>query len=62
MTHRTIADEDALKVAKWFYEELLSKKMIDADSIPHSLDMAISKLRSTGVHPTRWLPFVHMGA
>jgi hypothetical protein len=62
MTDRAMADDDGPKVAQWFYEELLSKEVIDTDSVAYALDVAVSKLRATGVAPYRWAPFIHMGA
>jgi CHAT domain-containing protein len=59
---RAIADADGPKVAKWFYEELLSKEVVDADSVAYALDAAVGKLRDSGVSPDRWAPFIHMGA
>jgi hypothetical protein len=59
---RAIADDDGPKVAKWFYEELLSNEVVDADSVAYALDFAVGRLRDSGVSPHRWAPFVHMGA
>jgi CHAT domain-containing protein len=50
------------KVAKWFYEELLAKEVVDANSVAYALDFAVGKLRDSGVSPDRWAPFIHMGA
>jgi hypothetical protein len=49
-------------VAKWFYEELFSKEVIDVDSIAYALDAAVRKLRESGISVERWAPFIHMGA
>jgi hypothetical protein len=59
---RAIADDDGPNVAQWFYEELLSKEVVDADSVAYALDTAVGKLRESGVSPDRWAPFIHMGA
>jgi hypothetical protein len=59
---RAIVDDDGPNVAKWFYEELLSKEVVDADSVAYALDTAVGKLRESGVSPDRWAPFIHMGA
>jgi hypothetical protein len=59
---RAIGDEDGPKVAQWFYEELLSSEVIDVSCVPYALDMAVGKLRESGVAPPRWAPFIHMGA
>jgi hypothetical protein len=58
---RAITDSDGPKVAKWFYEELLAKEVVDGDSVAYALDFAVSKLRASGVSPERWAPFIHMG-
>jgi hypothetical protein len=59
---RAISDVDGPKVAKWFYEELLAKEVVDADSVAYALDSAVGKLRDSGVSAERWAPFIHMGA
>jgi hypothetical protein len=59
---RAISGADGPKVAKWFYKELLSKEVVDADSVAYALDSAVGKLRGSGVSPDRWAPFIHMGA
>jgi hypothetical protein len=58
---RAIDDDDGRKVAAWFYEELFSNELIDVDSVPYALDVAVAKLRATGAPPERWAPFIHMG-
>jgi hypothetical protein len=60
--NRSISDVDGPKVAKWFYEELFAKEMIDADDVAYALDAAVGKLRKEGVSLERWAPFIHMGA
>jgi hypothetical protein len=59
---RAISDVDGPKVAKRFYEELLAKEVVDADSIAYALDSAVAQLRDSGVSADRWAPFIHMGA
>jgi hypothetical protein len=59
---RSISDTDGPKVAKWFYEELFAREVIDADSVAYALDVAVGKLRKEGVTLDRWAPFIHMGA
>jgi CHAT domain-containing protein len=61
-TSRAISDVDGPEVAKWFYEELFTKEVVDADSVACALDVAVDKLRNSGVGPQRWAPFIHMGA
>jgi hypothetical protein len=59
---RAVHEDDGPKVAKWFYEELLAKEVIDVDTIAYALGSAVGKLRDSGVSPDRWAPFIHMGA
>jgi CHAT domain-containing protein len=59
---RAICDVDGPKVAKWFYEELFAREVVDGDSVAYALDSALGKLRASGVPPERWAPFIHMGA
>jgi hypothetical protein len=59
---RAIADDDGPKVAKWFYQELLAEEVVDVESVAYALDLAIGKLRDSGVSPLRWVPFIHVGA
>jgi CHAT domain-containing protein len=59
---RSIEDEDGPAVAREFYAALLAKEVIDADAVAYALDEAVSKLRRQDVSPTRWAPFIHVGA
>jgi hypothetical protein len=59
---RAISDVDGPKVAKWFYEDLFAREIIDADAVAYALDNAVAKLRESGVPSDRWVPFIHMGA
>jgi hypothetical protein len=61
-TSRAISDTEGPKVAKWFYEELLSKEEVNANSVAYALDAAVGKLRASGVSADLWAPFIHMGA
>jgi hypothetical protein len=49
-------------VAKWFYEDLFAKEVINQDAVAYALDQAVTKLRKTGVPSHQWVPFIHMGA
>jgi hypothetical protein len=60
--HRSIVDEDGPKVARWFYEELFDNNTIDAGTTAIALDMAVGRLRDSGISLDRWVPFIHMGA
>ena len=53
---------DGPQVAKWFYENLFAREVIDADSVAYALDYAVGKLRESGVPSHQWVPFIHMGA
>jgi hypothetical protein len=58
-----MADDDGPVMAQWFYENLLSNKVINADAVAYALDAAVEKLRATmPLKPTRWAPYIHMGA
>jgi hypothetical protein len=58
---RAISDVDGPLVAKWFYEELFSSNVIDADAVAYALDLAVCKLRNSGGSSHRWVPSIHMG-
>jgi hypothetical protein len=50
-------------MAQWFYGDLLSNEIIDADAVAYALDVAVEKLRAKMPRaPTRWAPYIHMGA
>lgn len=36
---------------QWFYEDLFSRGVIDANAVAYALDNAIAKLRNMGVLP-----------
>jgi hypothetical protein len=58
-----MVDDDGPDMAEWFYEELLSNQVIDADAVAYALDTAVGKLRAKmPLKPTRWAPYIHMGA
>ncbi|KAI0344929.1 hypothetical protein BDW22DRAFT_979978 [Trametopsis cervina] len=59
-----MTDADGPLIAQWFYEELLTKEILELDDIPYALDMAVRKLRDCrpGISPARWAPYVHIGA
>jgi CHAT domain-containing protein len=62
ITFRSIWDNDGPAVARVFYKALLAERVIDADAVAYALDEAVSELRSKGVSPSRWAPFIHVGA
>jgi hypothetical protein len=58
-----MGDVDGPDLAQWFYEDLLSNAVIDADAVAYSLDAAVEKLRvKLPRAATRWAPYIHMGA
>jgi hypothetical protein len=57
-----MSDEDGPAMAEWFYEELMSNEIVDADAIAYALDSAVQKLREKEPSPKRWAQFVHLGA
>ena len=59
---RSMNDEDGPIVAEIVYTELINGEFLNPDVIPYALDMAVCKLRSMGVPPDRWAPYIHMGA
>jgi hypothetical protein len=59
---RAISDKDGLKVAKWFYEDLFAREIVDVNAVAYALDNAVAKLCQSGVLSDRWVPFIHMGA
>jgi hypothetical protein len=58
-----MGDVDGPDLAKWFYEDLLSNEVIDADAVAYSLDAAVEKLRAKIPSAAIWwAPYIHMGA
>lgn len=56
-------DVDGPIVAERVYKNLFQSpsEYLDPDSIPYALDEVVSELRSQGLHPSRWAPYVHFG-
>jgi hypothetical protein len=58
-----MSDEDGPFIAKHFYEKVYKNPdRFHPDYIPYALDYAVKQLRSSGVPPERWAPFIHLGA
>jgi hypothetical protein len=58
-----MTDNDGPDMAQWFYGDLLSNEIINADAVAYALDAAVEKLRAKMPRaPTRWAPYIHMGA
>jgi hypothetical protein len=64
-----MGDADGPDLAQWFYEDLFSNEVIDADAVAYALDAAVEKLK-VKIRPglgaarwaLRWAPYIHMGA
>ena len=57
-------DIDVPTVAQTVYEELYhagASGVLDPDTIPYALDLAVRKLRAKGLSASRWAPYVHIG-
>jgi hypothetical protein len=58
-----MADEDGPDMAEWFYGDLFSREVLDADAVARALDAAVGKLRRKHpLLPQRWAVYIHMGA
>jgi hypothetical protein len=59
-----MGDVDGPLVASQVYRELFGGdgELLDPDAIPYALDAAVSALRASGLPPTRWACYIHMGA
>ena len=56
-------DFDGPVVAATIYEELYraGAEVLDPDTIPYALDLAVQKLRASGLAASRWAPYLHLG-
>jgi hypothetical protein len=62
-----MGDADGPDLAQWFYEDLFSNEVIDADAVAYALDAAVEKLRvkipqRAARWALQWAPYIHMGA
>jgi hypothetical protein len=58
-----MGDIDGPDMAEWFYQDLLSNEVIDADAVAYALDAAVEKLRAKVPGAAkRWAPYIHVGA
>lgn len=55
-------DQDGPVVAQTVYQELVKGDLLDLEEVPYMLDLAVQKLRSKGLPPHRWAPYIHIGA
>ena len=60
---RSMNDFDGPSVSKVIYTRIFKKgaQLIDPDDIPYALDDAVQELRSQGISPSRWAPYIHIG-
>jgi CHAT domain-containing protein len=61
----SMGDVDGPVVAETVYTELLKSAkngVIDLEVVPYALDLAVRKLRTSGLPPSRWATYIHMGA
>lgn len=56
-------DIDGPTVAQAVYEELYrtGAEVLDPDTIPYALDLAVRKLQAKGLSASRWASYVHIG-
>jgi hypothetical protein len=59
-----MGDIDGPLVAETVYKQLFAgdSEYLNLDVIPHALDDAVRILRDMGLPPSRWAPYVHIGA
>jgi hypothetical protein len=55
-------DLDGPFIAERIYKDILRDGRLNLEVVPYALDAAIHELRETGVHPSRWATYVHVGA
>jgi hypothetical protein len=57
-----MGDEDGPTVARKVYATLFAQDSISAEDVPYALDAAVQDLRWSGLPPSRWATFIHLGA
>jgi hypothetical protein len=55
-------DIDGPFVAERVYKRIFCNGMLDLSAVPYALDETVRELRQTGVSPSRWATYVHIGA
>jgi hypothetical protein len=55
-------DLDGPFVAQRIYRDIFRDGFLDLHAVPYALDAAVRELQETGVHPSRWATYVHIGA
>jgi hypothetical protein len=58
-----MGDVDGPVVARKVYHALFNggDGKLDPEVVPYALDEAVRELRSQGLPPSRWAPYVHIG-
>jgi hypothetical protein len=58
-------DLEGPKIAERIYSALFKdgadSEFLDPDDVPYALDDAVSKLRDSGLDPSFWATYVHIG-
>jgi hypothetical protein len=58
-------DLEGPQVAESIYSALFEAgeplEFLDPDAVPYALDEAVSKLRNSGLDPSFWATYVHIG-
>jgi hypothetical protein len=55
-------DIDGPFMAERVYKRIFHNGMLDLSAVPYALDETVRELRQTGVSPSRWATYVHIGA
>jgi hypothetical protein len=55
-------DLDGPFIAERVYRSSFQEGKLNLDAVPYALDAAVRELRESGVHPSRWATYVHIGA
>jgi hypothetical protein len=60
-----MGDSEGPQIAEGIYSALFKEdkatEYLDPDAVPHALDDAVQKLRQTGLDPSFWATYVHIG-
>jgi hypothetical protein len=62
MSVRSMNDLDGPFVAQRVYKAIFREGKLDLSAVPYAVDAAVRELRESGVHPSRWATYVHIGA
>jgi hypothetical protein len=60
-----MGDLDGPIIAESIYSSLFSQnresEFLDASDVPYALDEAVQKLRASGLDPSFWATYIHIG-